>query len=87
VAFLRSRPDRVSHIQLADFPGRHEPGTANVDFSALFAALAETDYQGSIGLEYVPTRSILEGIPLAAELGLRAGSFGPSAGARDAGEK
>ena len=81
VAFLRSSPDRVSHIQLADFPGRHEPGTATLDFSALFAALSETGYKGSVGLEYIPTRSILSGIPVATELGLRAGPV-HSAGAR-----
>jgi hydroxypyruvate isomerase len=75
VAFLRSGRPRVSHIQLADFPGRHEPGTGSIDFAALFQALAETGYEGTVGLEYIPTRSILEGIPLAAELGLPASPY------------
>jgi len=66
VEFLRSHGDRVVHIQLADFPGRHEPGTGEIDFDAFFAALR--GYGGSIGLEYVPTRPIFEGVPLAEQL-------------------
>jgi hydroxypyruvate isomerase len=77
VAVIRSGRPRVSHIQLADFPGRHEPGTGTIDFAELFQALADTGYEGSVGLEYVPTRSILDGIPLADELGLEVGPLTP----------
>lgn len=68
--FLMKNGDRVAHIQLADFPGRHEPGTATVDFQLLFKTLQAINYSGSIGLEYVPTRSVLDGVPLAKELSL-----------------
>ncbi len=68
VDFLAMHADKVAHIQLADYPGRHEPGTGMIDFSLLFKTLRELDYNGSIGLEYVPTRSILDGVPLAREL-------------------
>lgn len=68
VAFLRAHTARVAHVQLADFPGRHEPGTGSIDFEAFFAAIGETGYRGSVGLEYVPTRSVFEGVPLADHL-------------------
>jgi hydroxypyruvate isomerase len=50
------RRDRgwIGHIQLADFPGRHEPGTGQTDFEAIEAAIQAAGYQGYIGLEYVP---------------------------------
>lgn len=70
VEFLVKHGDKVAHIQLADYPGRHEPGTATVDFQSLFNTLRAVNYSGSIGLEYVPTRSIFDGVPLASELNL-----------------
>lgn len=69
-AFLARHADKVAHIQLADYPGRHEPGSATIDFARFFETLHSSGYTGSIGLEYVPTRPIFEGIPLAKELNL-----------------
>jgi hydroxypyruvate isomerase len=68
VGFLREHGDKIAHIQLADFPGRHEPGSGSIDFDAFFTTLDEVGYSGSVGLEYVPTRSIFDGVPLAAQL-------------------
>lgn len=45
----------VGHIQLADNPGRHEPGTGEINFPFLFAHLDAIGYQGWVGCEYVPT--------------------------------
>jgi hydroxypyruvate isomerase len=47
--------DRVGHVQIADNPGRHQPGTGEIDFAALFARLDDGGYRGAVGLEYVPT--------------------------------
>jgi hydroxypyruvate isomerase len=66
--FLTSHTDLVAHIQLADFPGRHEPGSGNIDFDTVFKAIDAADYSGSIGLEYIPTRPIGRGVPLAKHL-------------------
>jgi hydroxypyruvate isomerase len=41
-------------VQVADNPGRHQPGTGEIDFDALFGLLDDTGYTGAIGLEYVP---------------------------------
>ncbi|MBB2962174.1 hydroxypyruvate isomerase [Methylobacterium sp. R2-1] len=45
---------RIAHIQIADAPGRHEPGTGRIDFSAAFAALDRLGYDGFLGCEYLP---------------------------------
>lgn len=46
---------QIGHIQLADNPGRHEPGTGEIRFPFLFDHLAALGYAGWIGCEYVPS--------------------------------
>jgi hydroxypyruvate isomerase len=41
----------VGEIQVADVPGRHEPGTGEIHYPAIAAALHRLDYQGVVGLE------------------------------------
>ena len=55
---IRRAGDHIGHVQLADVPGRHEPGTGALDWASIGAALAEVGYRGSIGLEYVPSRPV-----------------------------
>jgi hydroxypyruvate isomerase len=45
---------RVSHIQIADNPGRHEPGTGEINYPNLFRALDKAGYERWIGCEYRP---------------------------------
>lgn len=46
--------DRIGHIQLADNPGRHEPGSGEINFENVFKAIDESGYSGWIGCEYIP---------------------------------
>lgn len=46
--------DRVGHVQVADAPGRHEPGTGGLDIDTPLAALERAGYGGWVGLEYEP---------------------------------
>lgn len=46
--------DLIEHMQLADVPDRHEPGTGSMDFRAVFALVERLGFTGWIGLEYVP---------------------------------
>jgi hydroxypyruvate isomerase len=47
--------DRVAHVQIADAPGRHEPGTGTLDLDRYHGRLAAAGYDGWIGLEYTPS--------------------------------
>ena len=44
----------IGHIQFADYPGRHEPGSGGIDFRLLLTTIRNSDYSGYIGLEYKP---------------------------------
>ena len=46
---------RIGHMQFADVPGRHEPGTGGIDFAALFDHIDRLGYRGWIGAEYLPS--------------------------------
>jgi len=45
----------ILHVQVADPPGRGAPGTGALEFEPLFRQLAEQDYDGWVGLEYLPS--------------------------------
>jgi len=57
--FVRLRP-LIGHVQIADCPGRHEPGTGGIDFDAVFSALAS--YEGWVGAEYRPVGATSDGL-------------------------
>jgi hydroxypyruvate isomerase len=46
---------RIGHIQIADNPGRHEPGTGEIRFDFLFQRLQQLGYAGWVGCEYRPS--------------------------------
>ena len=54
-ATLRKYIKQISHIQIADNPGRHQPGTGEINFPYIFKEIDAMGYQGYIGLEYVPS--------------------------------
>jgi hydroxypyruvate isomerase len=53
---------RIGHIQLADVPGRHEPGTGEINFDFLLRRLDALGYSGWVGCEYNPAGDTLEGL-------------------------
>jgi hydroxypyruvate isomerase len=53
---------RIAHIQVADNPGRNEPGTGEINYDFLFGRLDELGYDGWIGCEYKPKTTTLEGL-------------------------
>jgi hydroxypyruvate isomerase len=52
--------DRVAHVQIADAPGRHEPGTGTLDLDRYLGALAAAGYKGWVGLEYQPSTTTFD---------------------------
>ncbi len=53
---------RIGHIQLADNPGRNEPGTGEINYPFLLAHLEKIGYQGWIGCEYKPATTTVAGL-------------------------
>ena len=61
VETVRRLHERIGHIQIADSPGRGEPGTGEIDYRTLLRAVDDVGYGGYIGLEYRPTTDTTEG--------------------------
>lgn len=73
---LRAHLARIGHIQLADNPGRHEPGTGEIAYPFLFDLIDEIGYAGWIGCEYVPAHGTTAGLAWAKEYLTARGSIG-----------
>jgi hydroxypyruvate isomerase len=52
----------IGHIQFADNPGRHEPGTGEINYSSIFNALDEMGYKGWVSAEYRPKSTTLDSL-------------------------
>lgn len=52
--------DQVGHVHVADNPGRHEPGTGELNYGVIFRKLDEAGYEGYVGLEYRPSKEPAE---------------------------
>lgn len=53
---------RIGHLQIADVPGRHEPGTGEINFDFLLRHVDRLGYSGWIGCEYNPRGDTVEGL-------------------------
>ena len=69
-ATIAANLPRIGHVQIADNPGRHQPGTGEIRFPFLFSELDRLGYDGYVGLEYVPAPDTLASLAWVAEMGL-----------------
>jgi hydroxypyruvate isomerase len=53
---------RIAHVQIADNPGRHEPGTGEINYSFIFNRLDAAGYGGWVGCEYKPRAGTAAGL-------------------------
>jgi hydroxypyruvate isomerase len=51
---IRGHMAKIGHIHVADVPGRHEPGTGEINFANVFRAIRDSKFAGFVGMEYVP---------------------------------
>ncbi|QDL53345.1 hydroxypyruvate isomerase [Rhodoferax aquaticus] len=61
-ATLSKHLPRIGHVQIADNPGRNEPGTGELNYRYLFAHLDRLGYTGWVGCEYKPATTTLAGL-------------------------
>jgi hydroxypyruvate isomerase len=59
---LRQHMRLIGHVQIADVPGRHQPGTGKAPIGRFLDELDKSDYQGHVGLEYRPLGSTAESL-------------------------
>jgi len=59
---IESNLPRIAHMQLADEPGRHEPGTGAIDYGFLLDFIDRAGYTGWIGCEYIPKAGTIDGL-------------------------
>ena len=69
-ATLQANLPAIKHIQLADNPGRNEPGSGEINFRYLFKWLEQIGYDNWIGCEYKPAANTLDGLQWRAEHGV-----------------
>jgi hydroxypyruvate isomerase len=65
-ATIEEHLSQIAHLQLADVPGRHEPGTGDIDFGTLLTHIDRIGYTGWIGCEYIPKTTTVDGLGWAA---------------------
>ncbi len=53
---------RIAHVQIADHPGRHQPGTGNLDLAGYLDQIETNGYTGRVALEYLPATSTAESL-------------------------
>lgn len=68
---LQQKIALVGLIHVADVPGRHQPGTGEVDYGNIYRALAQLKYAGTIAMEFYPTGDIVANLREAREQVLR----------------
>lgn len=59
---IRAYADQFGHIHVADAPGRHEPGTGEINYANVFACLEESGYTGLVGYELIPKTTTAEAV-------------------------
>lgn len=61
-ATLEKNLDQIGHIQIADSPSRHQPGTGEINYQFVFEVIDRSGYNGYVGLEYNPAGSTEESL-------------------------
>jgi hydroxypyruvate isomerase len=62
VEVVRGCRPYIGHVHVADVPGRHEPGTGEINYHRVASALREIEYDGVIGLEAFPQKDPMEAL-------------------------
>lgn len=70
IEIIQDLGNEIAHIQIADVPGRHHPGSGDIDFEQLFSTIDSSGYNGWVALEYIPDGPTEDGFALMRTMGL-----------------
>jgi hydroxypyruvate isomerase len=73
---LEKNIDFTGLVHVADVPGRHEPGTGEIDYGNIFKTLAQLRYDRFVAMEYLPTYDAVRSLRVNRERALREGASG-----------
>ncbi len=76
IAKLEKAIQHLGLVHIADVPGRHEPGTGEINYENIFRKLAELNYTGMVAMEFHPSGDPVLQLRAAREMALQAGSKG-----------
>ena len=65
---LTGHIDQIAHIHVADVPGRHEPGTGEINYRFVLEQVVQAGYDGFIGLEFYPAKATPEALQAIAQI-------------------
>lgn len=60
ISTIRKYFEYIGHIHIADVPGRHQPGTGEINYRNVLTEISRLGYRGYIGMEYTPTKDSAE---------------------------
>jgi len=69
---LEQNLDQVGLFHVADVPGRHEPGTGEINYANIYRKLAQLNYRGHVAMEFEPTGDPVASLRTAREAAVRA---------------
>lgn len=62
ISNISNNIDKIGHFHAAGNPGRHELDVGEINYQAIFNAIDQKGYEGYLGLEYFPSRDVVEGL-------------------------
>jgi hydroxypyruvate isomerase len=71
---LEKNISHVALVHIADVPGRHEPGTGEINYGSIFRKLGELKYRGTVAMEFLPTGNPVAQLRAAREMAVREAS-------------
>jgi len=76
IAKLEKNIDLLGLVHIADVPGRHEPGTGEINFSNIYRKLGQLGYSRYVAMEFIPTGDVVASLRAARELAEKCGAEG-----------
>jgi hydroxypyruvate isomerase len=83
IAKLEKNLDLLGLVHIADVPGRHEPGTGEINFANIYRKLGQLGYSRYVAMEFIPTGDVVASLRIARELAEKCGAEGQALKSQD----